>query len=71
MDSTDSQGLFTVSASEDFDGPSSCWHGTCGEGREDQLLGRIQERYGWEKDRARKELDDFFDEKDERQRRRA
>jgi uncharacterized protein YjbJ (UPF0337 family) len=28
-------------------------------GKKDQLVGRLQERYGYEKDRAEKEIDDF------------
>jgi uncharacterized protein YjbJ (UPF0337 family) len=28
-------------------------------GKRDQLIGRIQERYGYEKDKAERELDDF------------
>ena len=28
-------------------------------GKKDQLAGKLQERYGYEKDRAEKELDDF------------
>lgn len=29
-------------------------------GRKDQLVGKLQERYGYAKDRAEKEADDFF-----------
>ena len=29
-------------------------------GRRDQLEGKIQERYGYAKDRARKEVDDWY-----------
>ena len=29
-------------------------------GKRDQLEGRIQERYGYEKDRVRKEVDDWY-----------
>lgn len=29
------------------------------EGNRDKLVGSLQERYGWEKDRAEKELDTF------------
>ena len=29
-------------------------------GKRDQLEGRIQERYGYEKDRATREIDDWF-----------
>jgi uncharacterized protein YjbJ (UPF0337 family) len=28
-------------------------------GKKDQLVGKLQERYGYEKDRAEKEIDDF------------
>jgi uncharacterized protein YjbJ (UPF0337 family) len=28
-------------------------------GKRDQLVGKIQERYGWEKDRAEREVDDW------------
>jgi uncharacterized protein YjbJ (UPF0337 family) len=28
-------------------------------GKKDQLLGKLQERYGYEKDQAEKELDEF------------
>jgi uncharacterized protein YjbJ (UPF0337 family) len=28
-------------------------------GKKDQLLGKLQERYGYEKDRAERELDEF------------
>jgi uncharacterized protein YjbJ (UPF0337 family) len=31
-------------------------------GQKDQLLGRIQERYGYAKDEASREVDAFFDE---------
>ena len=31
-------------------------------GKKDELLGRLQERYGWEKDKAEKELDGFMTE---------
>jgi len=30
-------------------------------GKRDQLLGRLKERYGYERDRAEKELDRFLD----------
>ena len=29
------------------------------EGKRDQIAGKLQERYGYEKDRAERELDDF------------
>ena len=29
-------------------------------GKRDQLVGKLQERYGYQKDRAEKELDDFM-----------
>jgi uncharacterized protein YjbJ (UPF0337 family) len=29
-------------------------------GKKDQLLGRLQQRYGYHKDRAERELDDFL-----------
>jgi uncharacterized protein YjbJ (UPF0337 family) len=29
-------------------------------GKKDQLIGRLQERYGWERDKAEKEADDFL-----------
>ena len=29
-------------------------------GRRDQLAGKIQERYGYEKDRARRDVDDWY-----------
>lgn len=31
------------------------------EGDAEKLVGRVQERYGYERDRAKKEVDDFFD----------
>ncbi|MEZ5647973.1 MAG: CsbD family protein [Alphaproteobacteria bacterium] len=30
------------------------------EGKQDQLIGRIQERYGIERDRAKRDLDDWM-----------
>ena len=30
------------------------------EGDAEKLVGRVQERYGYERDRARREVDDFF-----------
>ena len=30
------------------------------EGSFDKLVGKIQERYGWERERAQKEVDDFL-----------
>ncbi len=30
------------------------------EGKSDQLIGRIQERYGLSKDEAKKQVDDFY-----------
>ena len=38
-------------------------------GKKDELLGRLQSRYGWEKDQAERELDGFMsdiDRKDDR-----
>lgn len=32
---------------------------TAANGKQDQLLGRIQERYGYEKDMAQREITDF------------
>ena len=32
---------------------------TAANGKQDQLLGRIQERYGYEKDMAQREISDF------------
>jgi uncharacterized protein YjbJ (UPF0337 family) len=29
-------------------------------GERDKLFGRLQERYGWERDRAEREVDTFF-----------
>lgn len=29
-------------------------------GRNEQLAGRLQERYGWEKEEARKQVDEFY-----------
>lgn len=37
-------------------------------GKKDELLGRLQERYGWEKDKAEKELDGFMSEIDDNKR---
>jgi uncharacterized protein YjbJ (UPF0337 family) len=33
---------------------------TAVEGDAEKLVGRVQERYGYERDRARREVDDFF-----------
>ena len=30
-------------------------------GSKDEVIGRIQERYGWERERAEMEVNDFFD----------
>ena len=30
------------------------------QGDAEKLIGRVQERYGWEKERARQEVNDFF-----------
>jgi uncharacterized protein YjbJ (UPF0337 family) len=30
------------------------------QGKKDILLGRLQERYGWKKDQAEKDLDDYL-----------
>ena len=30
-------------------------------GSKDEVIGRIQERYGWEREKAEKEVNDFFD----------
>lgn len=30
-------------------------------GERDKLYGRLQERYGWTQEQARKEVDDFFE----------
>jgi uncharacterized protein YjbJ (UPF0337 family) len=32
------------------------------EGKRDQIAGKLQERYGYEKERAERELDDFVNE---------
>jgi uncharacterized protein YjbJ (UPF0337 family) len=29
-------------------------------GKKDQLIGKLQERYGWEREKAEKEADDFL-----------
>ncbi|MET0659811.1 MAG: CsbD family protein [Steroidobacteraceae bacterium] len=29
-------------------------------GRNEQLAGKLQERYGWEKDEARRQVDEFY-----------
>lgn len=31
------------------------------EGDAEKLVGRVQERYGYERDRAKREVDEFFD----------
>lgn len=36
------------------------------EGNYDQLVGTLQERYGYERDRARQEIDAFLDDIEER-----
>lgn len=33
---------------------------TAAEGKRDKLAGRLQERYGWAKDKAESEVDDFI-----------
>lgn len=33
------------------------------EGDRDQLVGKLQERYGWTKDEAEREVDDYFRDK--------
>ena len=30
------------------------------EGKRDQLVGKLQERYGWERERAEREADDYI-----------
>jgi uncharacterized protein YjbJ (UPF0337 family) len=30
------------------------------DGQKDQLIGKLQERYGYDKDRAKQEVEDFF-----------
>jgi uncharacterized protein YjbJ (UPF0337 family) len=33
-------------------------------GKKDELVGKLQQRYGWEKDQAEREVDTFMDEFD-------
>lgn len=35
------------------------------QGQRDKMIGKLQEKYGWAKDRAERELDDFLSEYDE------